>query len=94
MVRQTPSTRSDQGFAAALASIPAVVEALRPAVDAYITTERVRRYLSRLADTPAPSTAAGAFRVPVLKALLREDGALDMPGLFCGKISKIREARF
>lgn len=70
-----------KGTAAALASIPAAVEALRPAVDAYITVERVRRYLSRLSDTPAPSTAASAFRVPVLKALLREDGALDVPGL-------------
>ena len=41
----------------------------------------MRRYLSRLCDTPAPSTAASAFRTPVLKALLREDGALGMAGL-------------
>lgn len=80
-VRSVPFAEPANGSSAVLASIPAAVEALRPKVDAYITTERVRRYLSRLCDTPAPSTAACAFRVPVLKALLREDGALDMPGL-------------
>ena len=65
----------------AQAALTAAVEALRPAVDAHVTPERVRRYLSRLCDTPAPSTAASAFRTPVLKALLREDGALGMAGL-------------
>jgi hypothetical protein len=57
------------------------VAALRPDVDASITPERVRRYLAELCDTPAPSTAASAFRTPVLKRLLRSDGALDQPGL-------------
>lgn len=78
---QLISTPSNKEFSTVLSSIPAAVEALRPAVDAYITAERVRRYLSRIADTPAPSTAAGAFRVPILKALMREDGVLNMPGL-------------
>ncbi len=55
--------------------------ALRSLVDAHITTDRVRRYLAQLCDTPAPSTAASAFRTPVLKALLRGDGVLDEPGL-------------
>ncbi len=78
---QLISIPSNKEFSASLSSIPAALEALRPEVDAYITTERVRRYLSRIADTPAPSTAAGAFRVPVLRALMREDGVLNMPGL-------------
>ncbi len=54
---------------------------LKPFVDAHVTPERVRRYLSALADTPAPSTAASALRTPVLRRLLQEDGALAMPGL-------------
>lgn len=57
-------------------SLAAAVEALRPMVDAYVTKDRVRRYVSALADTPAASTAASAFRLPVLKALLEEDRAL------------------
>ncbi len=57
-------------------SLAAAVEALRPIVDAYVTKDRVRRYVSALADMPAPSTAASAFRLPVLKTLLEEDGAL------------------
>jgi hypothetical protein len=51
--------------------------ALRPRVDRYVTSDRVRRYLSALVDTPAPSTAAGAMRVPVLNRLLAADGAFD-----------------
>jgi putative aminopeptidase FrvX len=50
-------------------------------VEEHITTERVRRYLAELCDTPAPSTAASALRVPVLKRLLRADGVLDEPRL-------------
>jgi hypothetical protein len=37
----------------------------------------VRKYLSALVDTPAPSTAAGAMRAPVLSRLLAADGAFD-----------------
>ncbi len=50
------------------------IAALRPAVDAHITSERVARYLTAIADTPAPSTAASAMRAPVLRDLLRGDG--------------------
>lgn len=49
---------------------------LRGEVDRHITRERVRRYLSALVDTPAPSTLAAAMRVPVIRRLLDEDGAL------------------
>ena len=49
---------------------------IRPAVDAYITPDRVARYLTAIADTPAPSTAASAMRAPVLRDLLNNDGAL------------------
>ena len=53
-------------------SLEAALSALRPLVDRHVTRERVRRYLSALVDTPAPSTAAGAMRVPVLKRLLAD----------------------
>ena len=52
------------------------LHALHADVERHITRERVRRYLSALVDTPAPSTFAGAMRVPVLRRLLDEDGAL------------------
>ncbi len=56
--------------------LPAL-HALRTEVDRHVTRVRVRRYLSALVDTPAPSTFAGAMRVPVLRRLLDEDGALE-----------------
>ena len=49
---------------------------MQPGVDAYITPERIARYLTAIADTPAPSTAASAMRAPVLRDLLSSDGAL------------------
>lgn len=55
--------------------IPAL-HALREDVDRHVTRERVRRYLSALVDRPAPSTMAAALRVPVLRRLFEEDGAL------------------
>lgn len=55
--------------------VPALA-ALKGEVDRHITRGRVRRYLSALVDTPAPSTLAAAMRVPVLRRLLDEDGAL------------------
>ena len=58
-------------------SLETALSALRPRVDRYITSDRVRKYLSALVDTPAPSTAAGAMRVPVLNQLLAADGAFD-----------------
>jgi hypothetical protein len=58
-------------------TLEAALTALRPRVDRYVTADRVRRYLSALVDTPAPSTAAGAMRVPVLNRLLAADGAFD-----------------
>lgn len=57
------------------------VTAMQPNVDAYITTERIRRYLHAIADMPAPSTAASAFRTPLLGRLLCDDAALDDPRL-------------
>ena len=56
--------------------IPAL-QALRVEVDRHVTRERVRRYLSALVDTPAPSTFAAPMRVPVLRRLLDQDGALE-----------------
>ena len=53
--------------------IAARLRHLRPLVDRHVTRERVRRYLRALADTHAPSTAAAALRLPVLRRLLRED---------------------
>ena len=53
------------------------LHALQPDVDRTITRERVRDYVKALADTPAPSTAAAAMRIPVLRRLLRQDGALE-----------------
>jgi hypothetical protein len=58
-------------------NLKAALSALRPGVDRHVTSERVLRYLSVLVDTPAPSTAAGAMRVPVLNRLLAADGAFD-----------------
>lgn len=56
--------------------IPAL-RSLQADIDRHITRERVRRYLSALVDTPAPSTFAAAMRLPVLRRLLNDDGALD-----------------
>ncbi|MDQ0392924.1 hypothetical protein [Labrys monachus] len=61
--------------------LAARIEAIRPAVDAHITAERVARYLVAIAETPAPSTAASAMRVPVLRELLRADGVRPGEGL-------------
>ena len=61
----------------ALEALDARMRELRPAVDRHVTRDRVRRYLAALVDAPAPSTAAAAFRAPVLRRLLDEDGALD-----------------
>ena len=52
---------------------------LQGAVERHITRTRVRRYLSALVDTPAPSTFAGPMRVPMLRRLLSEDGAFATP---------------
>lgn len=57
------------------------VDALQPDIDAYITMERIRRYLHAIADMPAPSTAASAFRTPLLRKLLSDDRAFDDPRL-------------
>jgi putative aminopeptidase FrvX len=59
-----------------LADLMPRLKALRTAVDEHITIERIARYTRILADTPAPSSAASAFRAPVLRQLLTEDGAL------------------
>ena len=71
----TPAT-SPLPLADLLSKLDADVERLRPIVDAYITGERMARYLKAIADTPAPSTAASAMRAPVLRELLEADKAL------------------
>lgn len=71
----TPAT-SSLPLADLLSKLDADVERLRPIVDAYITGERMARYLKAIADTPAPSTAASAMRAPVLRELLEADKAL------------------
>jgi hypothetical protein len=58
-------------------SLEAALSALHPRVDHHVTADRVRKYLSALVDTPAPSTASGAMRLPVLNRLLAADGAFD-----------------
>ena len=59
-----------------LANLSEKLRDMQPGVDAYITPDRIARYLTAIADTPAPSTAATAMRAPVLQDLLRSDGAL------------------
>lgn len=58
-------------------SLEDALDALRPLADRHVTRERVRRYVSALVDTPAPSTAAAVMRVPVLRRLLEGDGAFE-----------------
>jgi hypothetical protein len=57
------------------ATLEQALSGLSPLVDRYVTRDRVRRYMMALASTPAPSTAATAMRLPVLKKLLEDDGA-------------------
>jgi hypothetical protein len=66
---------------AALDRLADGLAALRPKVDAHVTPERVIRYLTVIAETPAPSTTASDMRAPVLRELLRGDGALEGGGL-------------
>lgn len=63
-------------LASELSRLEHAIEALKPVVDSHITGERVARYLTAIANTPAPSTAASAMRTPVLRRLLQEDGAI------------------
>jgi len=60
--------------------IPALKK-LQPLVDAHITPERLRRYVTSLSSAAAPSTAASAIRNSVLKEHLREDGAFKCNSL-------------
>lgn len=62
-------------------ALQASIDRMRPLVEEHITTERVQRYFRALSDVPAPSTAASALRSPVLRRLLRQDGALPHPSL-------------
>src|ERR1700730_8867832 len=52
-----------------------VLMKLQPLVDAHISQERLRRYVTSISSAAAPSTAASAIRNPILKEHLREDGA-------------------
>ena len=70
------SSNTDRSAHGHLDGLESTLARLRPAVDAHITPERIARYLTAIADTPAPSTTASAMRAPVLRALLDADGAL------------------
>lgn len=59
-----------------LDGIAARLAALRPAIDAHVTPTRMARYLTAIAEMPAPSTTASIMRAPVLRELLTADGAL------------------
>ncbi|MBO6638056.1 MAG: hypothetical protein JJ920_12895 [Roseitalea sp.] len=50
---------------------------LRQAIDDHVTPERITRYVRALAETSAPSSAAGCLRGPVLTDLWRDDGAFE-----------------
>ncbi|MDQ3396674.1 MAG: hypothetical protein M3511_02700 [Deinococcota bacterium] len=50
------------------------INELASLVDKQITPERVLRYLTALADAPAPSTTSSFIRAPILHRLLEEDG--------------------
>ena len=50
------------------------INGLVPLINAHITPERVLKYLTALADAPAPSTTSSFIRAPILRALLQEDG--------------------
>jgi hypothetical protein len=52
-----------------------ILNELQPLVDAHITSDRLRRYVTSLSNAAAPSTAASAIRNSILKDHLREDGA-------------------
>lgn len=71
----TPVT-TPSWLVSALGRLEEDIGRLQPAVDRYITGERVARYLKAIADSPAFSTAASAMRGPVLRELLEADGAL------------------
>jgi putative aminopeptidase FrvX len=48
----------------------------QPLVEAHITVERIRRYITSISEVAPPSTTASALRGPVLRELLRETKAL------------------
>jgi hypothetical protein len=60
---------------AALDGLDARLDALRPLVDERVTRDRVWRAAATLAEIPAPSTAASAFRGEALHALLADGGS-------------------
>ncbi len=49
------------------------INVLVPLINAHITPERVLKYLTALADAPAPSTTSSFIRAPILRALLQEE---------------------
>jgi putative aminopeptidase FrvX len=49
--------------------------AWQPLVEAHITLERMRRYVTSISDVSSPSTTASVLRGPVLRELLRETKA-------------------
>lgn len=77
MTGRAASSGSLAPRAAALDALDGDLRRIRPAVDAFVTEDRVTRYLAALSETPAPSTTATAMRGPVLHDLLARDGAFS-----------------
>ncbi len=50
--------------------------AWQPLVEAHITVERMRRYMTSISEVASPSTTASVLRGPILRELLRETKAL------------------
>lgn len=74
---QTYRAPSHSGLSATADGLAESLEKLKPLVDSHITRDRVQRYVTAIADMPAPSTTASAMRGPVLRRLLSDDGSLD-----------------
>ena len=55
----------------------AQLSVLQPLVDSHITVERIRRYVGSISSVASPSTAASAFRGPILRKLLQETKAFE-----------------
>ncbi len=64
-----------QAARSSLSQLDAAIQKLRPIVDGHITSNRIARYLTAIAEAPAPSTAASIMRGPVLRELLEADVA-------------------
>jgi putative aminopeptidase FrvX len=60
-----------------VSSATAQLAALQPLVDAHITVERIRHYVTSISSVASPSTAASVLRGPILRELLQEAPILE-----------------